>query len=63
MSKRTRNLKHENAARDSGLAGEKYGAQRGILHTKGHITDTPWGTREFGVVDPDNNRITFYEEI
>jgi hypothetical protein len=35
----------------------------GVLHTKGHITDTPWGTREFGVVDPDNNLITFYQDV
>ncbi len=35
----------------------------GILHPKGQITDTPWGTREFGVLDPDNNLITFYEDV
>jgi len=33
----------------------------GILHPKGQICDTPWGTREFGVLDPDNNLITFFE--
>ncbi len=35
----------------------------GILHSKGQITNTPWGTREFGVVDPDNNLITFYQDV
>lgn len=35
----------------------------GILHPNGEITDTPWGTREFGVLDPDNNLITFYQPL
>jgi catechol 2,3-dioxygenase-like lactoylglutathione lyase family enzyme len=33
----------------------------GILHPNGQLEDTPWGTREFGVLDPDNNLITFFE--
>jgi catechol 2,3-dioxygenase-like lactoylglutathione lyase family enzyme len=32
-----------------------------ILHPKGQLSDTAWGTREFAVIDPDNNLISFYE--
>jgi catechol 2,3-dioxygenase-like lactoylglutathione lyase family enzyme len=32
----------------------------GIVHPNGHIADTPYGTREFGVLDPDGNLVTFY---
>lgn len=34
---------------------------RGVLHPKAHLADMPWGTREFGVLDPDYNLITFFE--
>jgi catechol 2,3-dioxygenase-like lactoylglutathione lyase family enzyme len=34
---------------------------RGILHPNAQLHDQPWGTREFGVSDPDNNLITFFE--
>lgn len=34
---------------------------RGIVHPNGHLEDTSWGTREFGVLDPDGNLITFFE--
>ncbi len=27
------------------------------------ITDTPWGTREFGLYDPDKNGLFFYRNI
>lgn len=33
----------------------------GILHGDGALEDTPWGTREFAIVDPDNNLVTFFE--
>lgn len=33
----------------------------GILHPNAQLRDTPWGTREFSVVDPDNNAIAFFE--
>lgn len=33
----------------------------GILHPKGRIEDMPWGTREFGVLDPDGNLVMFFE--
>lgn len=33
----------------------------GVVHPNGEISDEPWGTRDFGVTDPDNNLITFFE--
>jgi catechol 2,3-dioxygenase-like lactoylglutathione lyase family enzyme len=36
---------------------------RGVLHTKGAIRDTDFGTREFHVSDPDNNLVTFFERL
>jgi hypothetical protein len=30
-----------------------------IVHPKAHLESKPWGTREFGVLDPDGNLITF----
>ncbi|MGH8523061.1 MAG: bleomycin resistance protein [Gammaproteobacteria bacterium] len=33
----------------------------GILHDNAQLEVTPWGTREFAVVDPDNNLVTFFE--
>ncbi len=32
-----------------------------ILHPNAQISDTGYGTREFGVTDPDNNLVTFFE--
>ncbi len=34
---------------------------RGVMHPNGHIDDTEWGTREFGVLDLEGNLITFFE--
>jgi uncharacterized glyoxalase superfamily protein PhnB len=36
-------------------------APRGIVHPNGPLQDTPWGTREFTVVDPDGNAVVFVE--
>jgi catechol 2,3-dioxygenase-like lactoylglutathione lyase family enzyme len=33
----------------------------GILHPNAQLSDQPWGTREFGVLDLDGNLITFFE--
>ncbi len=33
----------------------------GIVHPNAPLRDQWWGERDFGVVDPDNNVITFYE--
>lgn len=35
----------------------------GIVHPKAPLSDQPWGTREFGILDPDNNLITFFERV
>ncbi len=33
----------------------------GVVHPRAPLTDQPWGTREFGVLDPDGNLIGLYE--
>jgi catechol 2,3-dioxygenase-like lactoylglutathione lyase family enzyme len=35
-------------------------AARGALDDRSQIRDTPWGTREFHVQDPDRNGLQFY---
>ena len=32
---------------------------QGIVHSNAPLATKPWGAREFGVVDPDGNLITF----
>lgn len=33
----------------------------GIVHPNAHLQDKPWGTREFAVLDPDGNLVTFVQ--
>ena len=33
----------------------------GVIHPRAPLTEQPWGTREFGVLDPDGNLIGLYE--
>ena len=33
----------------------------GIVHPNAQLANQPWGTREFGVLDPDHHLITFFE--
>ena len=33
----------------------------GVVHPRAPLTDQPWGTREFGVLDPDGNLISLYQ--
>jgi catechol 2,3-dioxygenase-like lactoylglutathione lyase family enzyme len=33
----------------------------GLLHPNAKLADTDFGTREFGVLDPDGNLVTFFE--
>ncbi|HZG95514.1 MAG TPA: VOC family protein [Mycobacteriales bacterium] len=33
----------------------------GVVHPNAPLADKPWGTREFGVLDPDGNLIGLYE--
>lgn len=35
----------------------------GVVHPNAALTDQPWGTREFGVLDPDNNLISLYQRV
>ena len=35
--------------------------QLGVVHPNAALTEQWWGSREFGVLDPDNNLITVYE--
>lgn len=30
-----------------------------IIHPAGHLAVKPWGTKEFSLLDPDNNLLTF----
>lgn len=33
------------------------------IHPNGSLTDKPWGVREFSLLDPDNNLLTFGQII
>lgn len=35
----------------------------GVVHPNGHLTDQPWGIREFSVLDGDGNLIKFGERV
>jgi catechol 2,3-dioxygenase-like lactoylglutathione lyase family enzyme len=35
----------------------------GILHPNTQLGNRPWGVREFDILDPDHNLITFFEEL
>ncbi len=37
-------------------------SERGVVHPKGAIEDTWWGTREFGILDPDGNLVGLWQE-
>lgn len=34
---------------------------QGVVHPSAPLEDKPWGSREFGVLDPDGNLVTFAE--
>lgn len=36
--------------------------QETIVHPNAPLSEKPWGTLEFAVLDPDGNLITFYEQ-
>ena len=36
-------------------------AAAGVVHPRATLADQPWGTREFGVLDPDGNLIGLFE--
>jgi len=33
------------------------------IHPSGHLQTKPWGQKEFAMIDPDNNLLTFGESI
>lgn len=33
------------------------------IHPNGHLEDKPWGQREFSILDPDHNLLTFGQSI
>lgn len=35
--------------------------QHGVVHPRAPLRDQPWGTREFGVLDPDGNLVSLYQ--
>src|SRR5215470_15529776 len=37
--------------------------QRGVECTPNSVRDTPWGTREFALYDPDRNALIFYRPL
>jgi hypothetical protein len=34
---------------------------RQVVHPNGGLSTQPWGTREFTILDPDRNAVTFFE--
>jgi catechol 2,3-dioxygenase-like lactoylglutathione lyase family enzyme len=36
---------------------------RSAVHPNAPLGEKPWGTREFGILDPDGNLVMFYERI
>lgn len=44
-----------------GLFEECRGA--GVFHAGTSLRETPWGTREFGIYDPDRNGLVFYMDL
>lgn len=38
-------------------------AQNVAIHPNGSLSTKPWGQREFALLDPDNNLLTFGESI
>jgi len=33
------------------------------IHPAGHLQNRPWGQREFAILDPDNNLLTFGQSL
>lgn len=34
-----------------------------VIHPNGHLHTKPWGQREFSLLDPDHNLLTFGQEL
>lgn len=42
---------------------ETYKKARIEIHPAGHLTEKPWGQKEFSLLDPDHNLITFGQTL
>ncbi|AHF14038.1 bleomycin resistance protein [Niabella soli] len=38
-------------------------AEQVPIHPAGHLETKPWGQREFSLLDPDNNLLTFGQQV
>ena len=38
-------------------------ANYAIVHPNAPLQSKPWGTKEFAILDPDGNLVTFYEDV
>lgn len=38
-------------------------SKTGNVHPNGHLQTKPWGQKEFSMLDPDNNLLTFGESL
>jgi len=38
-------------------------AKKIVIHPAGHLQTKPWGQKEFSLLDPDNNLLTFGQEL
>lgn len=38
-------------------------AQKADIHPNGHLAVKPWGQKEFSMLDPDNNLLTFGQSL
>jgi catechol 2,3-dioxygenase-like lactoylglutathione lyase family enzyme len=36
---------------------------KAVIHPNGHLQTKPWGQREFSILDPDSNLLTFGQDI
>jgi catechol 2,3-dioxygenase-like lactoylglutathione lyase family enzyme len=34
-----------------------------VIHPNGHLQTKPWGQKEFSILDPDNNLLTFGQSL
>lgn len=37
--------------------------QHSVVHPNGHLQAKPWGQKEFSILDPDNNLLTFGQDL
>ena len=38
-------------------------SNNGAIHPNGHLEEKPWGQKEFSMLDPDNNLLTFGQSL